>query len=168
MTKLKNCAKGGVFIVPSNSAIIWRFQKFCFARNIGAFWKLWFARNYLCPPMGYLLSPPTRQVLGIVGSFGLHVIICALRWGIYCPLQLAPPTWQFIWRFFGSFVLRVIFSALRFRVFIVPSNLRPPTRHFFGDFWKFCLARNYLCPPILWSLLCSSCCSSSMCLLFYP
>jgi hypothetical protein len=83
MTKLKNGAKGGVFIVPSNLAIFGDFWKFCFARNIGAFRKL---------------------------------IICALQWGIYCPLQLG-----IFLEIFGSFVLRVIFCALRVSNF---GNLR--------------------------------------------
>jgi hypothetical protein len=81
MTKLKSGAKGGVIIVPSNSAICFFeiFGSFCFARNIGNFQKFCLARNYLCPPMGYLLSPPTRQFLEIFGSFVLGVIFCALR-----------------------------------------------------------------------------------------
>ncbi len=148
MTELKNCAKCGIFIVPSNLAIFWRFWKFCFARNFGAFWKIWFGRNYLCPPlgyllsppswMGYLLSPPTRPSnLAIFGNFWTfcfaHIFLCPSFQGIYCPLQLTPLT-----------------------------------RQFFGNFWKSCFARNYLCPLILQSHLCSSCCSSSMCLLFYP
>ncbi len=149
MTKLKNGAKGGVFIVPSNSAIFGDFRKFCFMRNIGAFWKFWFARNYLCPPMGYLLSPPTWRFLEIFGRFGLRVIICALRWGIYCPLQLG----NFL-EIFGSFVSRVIFLPFVSAILEICEG--------------FCLAHNYLCPPILWSQLCSSCCSSSICLLFYP
>jgi hypothetical protein len=51
--------------------------------------------------VGYLLFPPTWQFLGDFGSFVLHVIICALRWGICCPIQLAPPTWQFL-EIFGT------------------------------------------------------------------
>jgi hypothetical protein len=90
------------------------------------------------------LSPPTWQffadfgsfvlhvILVLFGSFGLRVIICALRWGIYCPLQLgwciffvpsnSPLQLGNFLAIFGSFVSRVIFCALRFRVFIVPSN----------------------------------------------
>ncbi len=130
MTKLKNGTKGGVFIVPSNLAIFGDFWKFCFAHNIGAFRKFWFVRNYLCPPMGYLLSPPTWQFLEIFGSFGLRIIICALRWGIYCPLQLGDFFWDFrkfcfahnfwcpsfqqFWQFAKVFVSSIIICALRF------------------------------------------------------
>ncbi len=139
--------------------------------------------------MGYLLSPPTWQffgdfgsfasheILALFGSFGLCIIICALRWGIYCPLQLgwgifcplqlAPPTWRFFGNFW-KFCFACNFLCPLFQGIYCPLQVTPPTWHFFGDFWKSCFARNYLCPPILWSHLCSSCCSSSMCLLFYP
>ncbi len=125
--------------------------------------------------MGYLLSPPTRRffgdfgsfvshvILALFGSFGSCVIICALRWGIYCPLQLGD--------FFGDcqkFWFAHNYLCPLFQGIYCPLQLAPPTWQFFGDFWKFCFARNYLCPPILWSHLCSSCCSCSMCLLFYP
>ncbi len=139
--------------------------------------------------MGYLLSPPTRRffgdfgsfvshvILALFGSFGSRVIICALRWGIYCPLQLgwgiyfplqlAPPAQQFFgdfWKF--CFARNFLFPS--FQGIYCPLQLSPLTRQFFCNFWKSCFARNYLCPRILWSHLCSSCCSSSMCLLFYP
>jgi hypothetical protein len=51
--------------------------------------------------VGYLLSPPTQHffggfksfvlhvILALFGSFGLHVIICALQWGIIVPSNLA-------------------------------------------------------------------------------
>ncbi len=83
--------------------------------------------------MGYLLSPLTWQFFGdfwsfvlhvilvLFGSFGSRIIICALRWGIYCPLQLG-------WGIY------------------CPLQLAPPTWHFLGDFQKFCFARNFLCP----------------------
>jgi hypothetical protein len=143
--------------------------------------------------VGYLLSPPTRQffgdfgcfvshvILALFGSFGSGVIICALRWGIYCPLQLGwdiycplqltPPTHPSNWRFFGDFwkfCFARNFLCPSFQGIYCPLQLAPLTRQFFGDFRKSCFARNYLCPLILRSHLCSSCCSSSMCLLFYP
>jgi hypothetical protein len=130
MTKLKNGAKVGVFIVPSNLAIFWRFWKFCFARNIGAFWKFWFVRNYLCPPLGYLMSPPTWQFFGNCRKFWFA------RNDLCPPMGylLSPPTWQFFgdfwkicfarnflwpsfqrfWRFSKVFVLRVIICAFQF------------------------------------------------------
>jgi hypothetical protein len=116
MTKLKKCAKGGVFIVPSNLAIFWRILKFCFERYIGAFWKVWFACNYLCPPMGYLLSPPTRRFffLRFLKVLFRTQIFCALRFRVFIvpsnsPLQLG----DFL-EIFGSFVLRVTICALQF------------------------------------------------------
>jgi hypothetical protein len=36
---------------------------------LGLIWLFCFARNFLCPPMGYLLSPPTCQFLEVFGSF---------------------------------------------------------------------------------------------------
>jgi hypothetical protein len=78
MTKLKNGAKGGVFIVPSKLAIFLEiFGSFCFARNIGNFWKFWFARNYLRPLMGYLLSPRTWQFWKF-----LEVLVCVIGHGL--------------------------------------------------------------------------------------
>jgi hypothetical protein len=64
---------------------------------------------------------------------------------IHCPLQLTPPTWRFL-EIFGSFVLRVIFCALRFRVFIVPSNL--PLQ--LGKFLEIC--RSFVSPVIICAL----------------
>ncbi len=102
--------------------------------------------------VGYLLSPPTRRffgdfesfvshvILALFGSFGSCVIICALRWGIYCPLQHG----AFL-GIVGSFGSRVIICALRWGIYC-PLQLTPPTWHFFGDFWKFCFAHNFLCP----------------------
>jgi hypothetical protein len=123
--------KVGYLLSPPTQQFCGDFWKFCFARNIGAFQKFWFARNYLCPPMGYLLSPPTRQFLEIFGSFGSRGIICALRWGIYCPLQLGDfleifgdfwnfcfarnflcPSFQQFWQFAKVFISRVIICAL--------------------------------------------------------
>jgi hypothetical protein len=74
------------------------------------------------------------------GSFGSRVIICALRWGIYCPLQLS----NFFGGIVGSFGSRVIICALRWGIYC-PLQLAPPTRQFFGDFWKFCFAHNFFC-----------------------
>ena len=58
---------GGVFVVPSNSAIFGDTANFCL--------------------VGYLLSPPTWQFLEIFGSFVLRVIFCALRFSNF---------WQFL------------------------------------------------------------------------
>ncbi len=102
--------------------------------------------------MGYLLSPPTRQffedfgsfvsyiILALFGSFGSRVIICAIQWGIYCPLQLG-----IFLGIVGSFSSHVIICALRWGIYC-PFQLTPPTRRFFGDFWKFCFTANFLCP----------------------
>jgi hypothetical protein len=118
MTKLKKCAKGGVFIVPSNLAIFWRFRKFCFARNIGAFRKFWFARNYLCPPMGYLLSPPTRPsnsaVFGDFRKFCFAPNFCALCFRVFIVPSNSPLKLGNFLEIFGIFVSLVIFCALQF------------------------------------------------------
>ncbi len=133
MTNLKNCAKGGVFIVPSNSEIFWRFWKFRFARNIGAFWKFWFARNYLCPPMGYLLSPPTRQFFGDCWKF-------RFARNYLCPLMkylLSPPTRPSNSAFFLGFS-EVLFRAYFFVPFVSGYLLSPPTRPSNSAiFWRF-------------------------------
>ncbi len=57
---------------------------------------------------------------------------------------LSPPTRQFFGDF-GSFVSHVIICAFWWGIYC-PLQLAPPTRQFFGDFWKFCFARNFLCP----------------------
>jgi hypothetical protein len=97
--------------------------------------------------VGYLLSPPTRRFFGDFGSFVLPVIICALQWGIYCPLQLAPPTRQFFGDF-RKFCFAHNYLCPSFQGIYCPLQLAPPTRQFFGDLAKFCFVRNYLCPPI--------------------
>ncbi len=40
-----------------------------FLHFLGLVWLFCFARNFVCPPMGYLLSPPTCQFFEIFGSF---------------------------------------------------------------------------------------------------
>ncbi len=132
-----------------------------------AFRKFWFARNYLCPPMGYLLSPPTRQFFGDCRKFWFaHNYLCPPMGYLLSP-PTCPSNSAIFWRF-----SEVLLRAYFFVPFVSGYLLSPPTRPsnlaIFGDFRKFCFARNYLCSPILWSHLCSSCCSSSMCLLFYP
>jgi hypothetical protein len=77
------------------------FRKFCFARNIGDFRKFCFTRNYLCPLMGYLLSPPSWQFLEIFGSFVSSVIFVPFVSAIF-------------WQFLEIFVSRVIICALQF------------------------------------------------------
>ncbi len=57
--------------------------------------------NYLCPPMEYLLSPPTWQFLEIFGSFVLRVIF-------------VPFASEFFWQFLEVFVSRVIICSLQF------------------------------------------------------
>jgi hypothetical protein len=95
--------------------------------------------------VGYLLSPPTRRFFGDFGSFVLHlmlalfgsfgsrIIICALRWSIYCPLQLAPPTRRFFGDFWKFCFMRN-FLCPSFQGIYCPLQLAPPTRQFLGDF----------------------------------
>jgi hypothetical protein len=129
--------------------------------------------------VGYLLSPPTWRffgdfrcfvshvILALFGSFCSCIIICALRWGIYCPLLLGNflgDCWKFwfarnylcpsvgyllsplthpsnlaIFGDFRKFYFARNFFALRFRVFIVPSNLPLQLGIFLEIFGSFVL-----------------------------
>jgi hypothetical protein len=146
MPKLKNGAKGGVFIVPSNSAIFWRFGSFVL-HVILTFFGSFGSRIIICALRWGIYCPlQLGNFWGIVKSFGSRVIICALRWGIYCPLQLAPPTRRFVVvEIFGSFVSHVIFCALHFRVFIVPSILPLQLSELFWQFAKVFVLHVIIC-----------------------